>query len=88
MALRTNAVKDLTLREEEEEEEEDSYRVEEEEEEEYTEEEEETYKQNVSALKRGPPSLSLSNERGKRQCTRPLTSHHYQLQVTCPLHDL
>lgn len=88
MALRTHREKNLTLREEEEEEE-DSYRVEEEEEEEYTEEEEETYKQNVSALKRGPPSLSLSNERGKRQCTRPLTSHHYQLKaVTCPLHDL
>lgn len=88
MALRTHTKKNLTLREEEEEEEEDSYRVEEEEEEEYTEEEEETYKQNVSALKRGPPSLSLSNERGKRQCTRPLTSHHYHLQVTCPLLDL
>ncbi|TNM97762.1 hypothetical protein fugu_014008 [Takifugu bimaculatus] len=82
VALRTHTEKNLTLREEEEEEEEeDSYRVEEEEEEEYTEEEEETYKQNVSALKRGPPSLSLSNERGKRQCTRPLTSHHYQLQA-------
>lgn len=69
-------------------EEENRYRVEEEEEEEYTEEEEEAYKQNVSALKRGPPSLSLSDERGKRQCTRSLTSNHSQFQmVMCPLHN-
>lgn len=34
--------------------------------------------QNVPAGKRGPPSINLSKERGKRQCTRPLTYHYSQ----------
>lgn len=83
MALRADAEKNLILREEEEE---DSDR---EEEEEYTEEEVETYDQNVSVLKRGPSSVSLSDDRGKRQCMRPLTSHYHQPQtVMCPLREL
>lgn len=71
VGLRTNAktnLKSLTL-EEEEEEEEDT---------EEEEEEEETSPQNVPVGKRGPPCVTLSDERGKRQCTRPLTSRHHQ----------
>lgn len=64
----TNNLKGLTL--EEEEEKEDS-------EEEDIEEEEETSPQNVAVKKRGPPCVSLSGERGKRQCTRPQTYHHH-----------
>lgn len=83
VALRANAEKNLILREEEEE---DS---DEEEEEEYTEEEVETYDQSVSVLKRGPSSVGLSDDGGKRQCMRPLTSLYHQPQtVMCPLHEL
>ncbi len=67
----------LIQEEEEEEEEEDI-------EEEY--EEEETSPPHVPTGKRGPPCVSLSEERGKRQCTRPLTSHRHTHQpetVTC-----
>lgn len=85
MAPGTNAEKSLILREEEGE---DSDREEEEEEEEeYSEEEVETFDQTVSVLKRGPSSVSLSDDRGKRRCTRPLTSRYHQPQtVTLPLH--
>lgn len=75
-AVRTNAEKSLILRGEEEEE--DSER---EQEEEYTEEEVEPYDQNVSVLKRGPSSVCLSDDRGKRQCLGPLTSHYHQPQT-------
>lgn len=40
--------------------------------------EEGTSPQNVPAGKRGPPSINLSKESGKRQCTRPPTSRHNQ----------
>lgn len=66
--VKTKNLKGLTL--EEEEEKEDS-----EEEEEDIEEEE---PQNVAVRKRGPPCVSLSGERGKRQCTRPQTYRHRQ----------
>lgn len=52
------------------------------EEEEDVEKEEGTSPQNAPAGKRGPPSVNLSKERGKRQCTRPLTARHSQ-PVTC-----
>lgn len=51
---------------------------EEEDEEEHVEKEEGTSLQNMPAGKRGPPGISLSKERGKRQCTRPVTSQHNQ----------
>lgn len=42
-----------------------------------SEKEEDTALQSVPVGKRGPPRVALSKERGKRQCTRPLTSHHH-----------
>lgn len=77
-AVRLGGNKQPSLRsqtwEEEEEEEGD--------EEEDVEKEEGTSPQNAPAGKRGPPSVNLSKERGKRQCTRPLTARHSQ-PVTC-----
>lgn len=64
------SLKSQTWELEEEEEEED--------EEEHVEKEEGTSLQNMPAGKRGPPGISLSKERGKRQCTRPVTSQHNQ----------
>lgn len=68
--LRTNGKKNLENLSQEEEEEE--------EEEEDIVEEEEMPPQNVHVGKRGPPCVSLSSERGKRQRTRPPSSHHHQ----------
>lgn len=39
--------------------------------------------QNTPAGKRGPPVISPSKERGKRQCTRPVTSQHNQPVTQC-----
>lgn len=66
--LRTNGKKNLENLSQEEEEEEEEDIV----------EEEEIPPQNVLVGKRGPPCVSLSSERGKRQCTRPPSSHHHQ----------
>lgn len=69
MGLRTN--KQINLKSQTWEEEEG------EEEERDSEKGEDTAPQSVPVGKRGPPRVALSKERGKRQCTRPLTSHHH-----------
>lgn len=62
--------------------------VDEEEEEDIEEEDEEEETSPVTVLKRGHPFVSLSDEGGKRQCTRPraLTSHHHTHQLETVTH--
>nr|XP_046263627.1 myomegalin-like isoform X3 [Scatophagus argus] len=84
VGLRTNTKKNLKslIQEEEDEEEEDEEEEEQEEEDTEEEEEEEEGEETPPQLvgKRGPPCVSLSDERGKRQCMRPLTTHHHRHQ--------
>ncbi|XP_062260294.1 myomegalin-like isoform X2 [Platichthys flesus] len=77
--------------EEEEDEEEDIEEDIQEDEEEEEEEGEEEGKCSVLVGKRGPPCVNVSEEQGKRRCTRPcsldlgtLTSHHYTHQEVEP----
>lgn len=83
LGLRTNPERSHGgLNPEEEEEEEDEESEEEEEEEDIEEEDEEEETSPVPVGKRGHPCVSLSEERGERDCKRPrcLTSHHHTHQ--------
>ncbi|CAB1443016.1 unnamed protein product, partial [Pleuronectes platessa] len=88
VGLRTNTEESHRSQNWEEEEEEDEEEdIEEDIEEEEEDEDEEEGKSSVLVGKRGPPCVNVSEEQGKRRCTRPcsldlgtLTSHHYTHQ--------
>ncbi|XP_035025418.2 myomegalin isoform X3 [Hippoglossus stenolepis] len=93
LGLRTNTEESHRSQNWEEEEEEDEEEDIEEDIEEEEEEEEDEEKGTSSVLvgKRGPPCVNVSEEQGKRRCTRPcsldlgtLTSHHYTHQEVEP----
>ncbi|CAK6952464.1 myomegalin-like isoform X6 [Scomber scombrus] len=88
LGMRTNTEENhRSLNQEEKEEDEEEEEEEDIEEEEEEEEDEEEETSSVPLGKRRPPCVSLSEERGKRHCTRPcsldpgtLTSHQYKHQ--------